>query len=189
MREEGPKKSGRGRTVPIVAAVLFCAILLGTLVAISTGQATETGLHLAGFKLEREPVLVVTNQKGKKLASIVIPDGRFSHVFVHSFHLTPVEELMELDPKGGFRLYELRYQSCGVGMPTETEEGFRLENGIFILSMQRLFKKIPVMVSILPGHGLMVGGTFYPFDEWAPPEDTLILLAKTRIVIRKLQLD
>ncbi len=93
---------------------------------------------------------------------------------------------MELESEGGFRLYELRYQSCGVGMPTETEEGFRLENGEFILSMQRRFETIPVMVSILSGHGLMVGGKFYPFDAWAPPEDTLVLLARSRIVIHKL---
>ena len=92
---------------------------------------------------------------------------------------------MELDRKGGFHLYELRYQSCGVGMPTEAEDGFRLENGEFVLSMQRRFEKIPVMVSILPGHGLMVEGVFYPFDAWAPPEDTLVLLAKTRISIHK----
>jgi hypothetical protein len=150
---------------------LFCAVLVGALVS--------------DFTLDREPLLVITDLAGKKLAAVAIPDGRFSHVFVHSFHLTPVEERMELDPAGGFRLYELRYQSCGVGMPTETEEGFRLENGVFILSMQRRFEKIPVMVSILPGHGLMVEGIFYPFDAWATPEDTLVLLAKTRMSIHR----
>jgi len=142
---------------------------------------------LAGFTLESEPLLIITDLKGKQLARLALPDDRFSHVFVHSFHLTPVEERMEMDPEGGFRLYELRYQSCGVGMPTETEEGFRLENGEFILSMQRRFKKIPVMVSILPGHGLIVGGTFYPFDAWAAPEETLVLSARSRIVIHRTQ--
>jgi len=171
----------------IVAAVLFCAILFGALVSGITSHAPDADISLAGFTLEREPLLVITDFKGKQLATLVLPDGRFSHVFVHSFHLTPVEERMELDPEGGFHLYELRYQSCGVGMPTEIEEGFRLENGEFILSMQRRFEKIPVMVSILPGHGLMVGGKFYPFDAWAPPEDTLVISARARIVIHKKQ--
>lgn len=103
----------------------------------------------------------------------------FEHVFIHSIHLTPVEERFKVERKANdgvvLRLYELRYQSSGVGMPSDAEDGYRLENGVFILSMHREFKEIPVMVSIVDGHGVKVGGVLYPFLAWAVKEDVLVL--------------
>ncbi len=80
------------------------------------------------------------------------------------------------------RLYELRYQSCGVGMPTEAEEGFRLDQGIFSLAMDRRFKNIPLVVSILEGHGIVVKGIYQPFRNWARPEETLVLKPRRGLV-------
>ena len=123
---------------------------------------------------------MVSDGSGRKLAVLDLPNGGFSHVFRHSFHLTPVEERMEVEGDGTIRLYELRYESCGVGMPTEVEEGFRLEDGVFVLSMSREFKKIPVMVSPLPGHGIVVDGAFHPFTDWVPTGQQLVLTGRTR---------
>lgn len=140
-------------------------------------------LSLSSCAIEREAVLVVRDGTGRKLAVVDLPDRRFSHVFKHSFHLTPVEERMEVEKDGTLHLYELRYESCGVGMPTEAEEGFRLEEGVFVLSMSRTFKEMPVMVSPLPGHGIVAGGIFHPFTDWTQVGRQLILKGGARFRI------
>jgi hypothetical protein len=105
-------------------------------------------------------------------------------VFTHSFHLTPVAERfrIEADDAGAvrLRLYELRYQSSGVGMPEGEELGYRLENGVFILKMDRSFATIPLRVSTVKGHGVTIGGRFHPFTEWAAPEGALVLSGRIR---------
>jgi hypothetical protein len=132
--------------------------------------------------------LVVSGPRGETLAVLDLPDGLFDHVFVHSFHLTPVRERfrVEGDGKGGalLRLYELRYQSSGVGMPEGEELGYRLEDGVFILKMDRSFASIPLRVSILEGHGIAIDGRFWPFKEWAKPEKALVLSARIRKELR-----
>ena len=140
------------------------------------------------FHPVREAQLVITAKDGRRLAALRLIEGRFDHVFVHSIHLTPVEErfVVETDAKGGteLRLFELRYQSLGVGMPSDAEGGFRLENGRFILTMNRVFKKIPVMVSVVPGHGVTVGQVFHPFTEWVEPEDLIFLTGRMVLKIK-----
>jgi hypothetical protein len=128
--------------------------------------------------------LVISRPDGTELAVLPLPDGGFDHTFVHSFHLTPVRERFraEADGKGGaiLRLYELRYQSAGVGMPEGEELGYRLESGVFILKMDRSFVSIPLRVSILEGHGVEVDGRFRPFTDWAAPEEALVLSGRMR---------
>ncbi|TFG79440.1 MAG: DUF1850 domain-containing protein, partial [Spirochaetales bacterium] len=104
--------------------------------------------------------------------------GRFDYVFVHSIHLTLVEERFRVDDAGNLHLFELRYENSGVGMPADEEGGYRLEDGRFILLMDRTFERIPLFVSIVPGHGVSTGGKFYPFTDWAKPEDVLVLSAR-----------
>lgn len=134
------------------------------------------------------PELLVTTPSGKVLATFRPRDGSFEHVFVHSVHLTPVEELFKIgtDGKGGaaLHLYELRYESSGVGMPADAEGGYRLEGGKFILEMDRSFSEIPLRVSIVQGHGIVVDGIFHPFTDWAPPESPLVLKAR---IVREIQ--
>jgi hypothetical protein len=95
---------------------------------------------------------------------------------------------MELtrDGKGRvvLRLYELRYRSPGVGMPEDAELGYRLEGGDFVLRMDRSFPSIRILVSIVPGHGLEIGGGFRPFTEWARPKEALVLSGRIRRILR-----
>lgn len=133
------------------------------------------------------PELVVSSKDGGVLAVLRLPDGAFEHRFVHSFHLTPVEERFELVADGTegaalLHLHELRYESSGVGMPEGEEGGYRLEDGKFILSMDRSFDRIPVFVSIVPGHGIAAGGIFHPFTEWARPMQLVVLTGRMSIV-------
>ena len=75
-------------------------------------------------------------------------------------------------------LFQLVYESYGVGMPSDTENGFRLADGKFILDMSRDFPVIPLMVSIVEGHGIVADGRFYAFTDWVPQEALLFLAAK-----------
>lgn len=126
----------------------------------------------------REPLLVIQDGNGKTVDTIPLPDSRFDLVFIHSIHLTKVEERFEIGPSGRLELYELRYENSGVGMPSDSEGGYRLENGKFVLSMDRSFDVIPLFVSIVPGHGIQAGGTFYPFTRWANRGEALRLSAR-----------
>ncbi len=126
----------------------------------------------------RDSDLLISDKQGKVLGILPLKDRRFDHVFVHSIHLTKVEEKFEVNSSGNLHLFELRYESSGVGMPSDAEGGYRLEDGRFILSMDRTFHEIPLFISIVPGHGVSVEGKFHPFTEWAKPEDILILTAR-----------
>ena len=143
---------------------------------------------ILAFAFRLEPELLLKDGAGRILACIPLPDARFDHVFIHSFHLTPVEERFIVESSGflgaRLRLYELRYESLGVGMPDDAELGFRLENGKFILAMDRRFDRIPIMVSIVAGHGIVAGGTFHPFTEWVPPEGRIALEGRLVPVFR-----
>lgn len=145
-------------------------------------------LSAAFLALPREPELLVRDSRGARLAAMRLPDGRFSHVFRHSVHLTPVEERFRIEREGIFvvrlRLYELRYQSSGVGMPADAEGGYRLEGGFFVLSMDRAFDSIPILVSIVPGHGIVAEGMYLPFRNWVAPEGGIRLSARMAIALR-----
>ncbi len=75
-------------------------------------------------------------------------------------------------------LYELVYESYGVGMPSGMENGFSLVDGKFILKMSRDFAVIPLMVSTVDGDGIVADGHFFAFSDWVPKETLLFLTAK-----------
>ncbi|MDP3176334.1 MAG: DUF1850 domain-containing protein [Spirochaetaceae bacterium] len=146
-------------------------------------------LFAASCATSRVAELVVSAKDGRELAVLRLVDGKFEHRFIHSYHLTPVRERFEVatGEKPGIapmHLYELRYQSSGVGMPEDAEGGYRLEDGVFVLAMDRSFDRVPVFVSIVPGHGIEVGGIFHPFAEWAEPMQLVVLSSRTRFVSR-----
>lgn len=145
------------------------------------------GLLAWRFELVREPELLFSAGDGAPLAALALPDGHFEHVFVHSVHRTPVSERFEVQERSGgtaLHLYELRYQSQGVGMPSDAEGGYRLEGGTFILTMDRTFLELPIMVSPLAGHGLVTGTTFTPFTRYQQSGHRLVLSARMTRRIR-----
>jgi hypothetical protein len=126
--------------------------------------------------------LLITDRNSRIVAEIPLKDNRFDHVYVHSIHLTPVVERFKVMPDSAgkplLHLFELVYESCGVGMPSDTENGFHLVDGKFILDMARDFAVIPLMVSTVEGHGVVANDHFYPFTDWVPQETLLFLTAK-----------
>ncbi|HEY9054559.1 MAG TPA: DUF1850 domain-containing protein [Rectinemataceae bacterium] len=127
-----------------------------------------------------EPCLEILDESGSKLESVPLPDGLFSHVYTHSIHLSRVDEEFRI-AGNSLELLRLRYDSYGVGMPSEGGEDFRIEDGRFVVELKRSFPKVQIRISHLPGHGLEFGGTFRPFTEWAPPESLIQLDAGKRL--------
>jgi hypothetical protein len=127
-------------------------------------------------------ILRISDRESRVIAEIPLQKGRFDHVFVHSIHLTPVVERFEviINNEGLpiLHLFELVYESAGMGMPSDTENGYHLVDGKFILDMSRDFAVIPVMVSVVAGHGIVANGRFLPFTDLVPMGTLLFLAAK-----------
>lgn len=157
-----------------MAAIFFLAACL--LPVFPQDIARPAGGTALSYKLE------IKDRDSKVVAEIPLKDGRFDYVYVHSIHLTPVVERFRVlaDAAGApmLHLFELVYESYGVGMPSDTENGFRLADGKFILDMSRDFPVIPLMVSIVEGHGIVADDHFYAFTDWVPQEALLFLSAK-----------
>ncbi len=131
---------------------------------------------------------MVKDPHGRLLQAVEAPDGRFDHVFLHSVHRSQVIERFRIEGSGGSRarlhLFELVYEDAGVGMPTDAEGGLRLENGRFVLSMDRGFAAIPIRVSVVPGHGLAIDGAWWPLRNFARPGEGIVLAARMALKIR-----
>lgn len=139
------------------------------------------------LELVREPELLLADGNRVVLATLPLPDGGFQHVFIHSVHKTPVSECFRVEAKEDgavMHLYELRYQSQGVGMPSDAEGGYRLEGNTFILAMDRSFQELQIMVSPVLGHGIVARGTFTPFINYKQPGQRLVLTARMTRHIR-----
>ena len=77
------------------------------------------------------------------------PGNQFSLSFIHSVSMTPVIDVYRLDTTGLVQTAEI-FQSHGAGLPSFAgdigEQGWRHEEGKFILDMARQFDRIRVRV-------------------------------------------
>ncbi len=142
--------------------------------------ALTTALVLsAGYALlPRTPTLMIRDARGRVLARLACEDGRFVHRYVHSVHLSDVDEEYSIDPDGSMRLTATRFDTLGVGIPYDAEGGFSQEGDRFVLRMDRRYSSLPVRVSPLPGHMILTGGREYPLARWIAPGDLAILEAR-----------
>ena len=125
-------------------------------------------------------------QLGHTVAELPLPlQGHFVITYVHSIHKRPVYEYYQVY-NGVMQLYELRYDTTSTGMPSDTEGGgFRIENGLFVLTMDRQFLSLPLFVSPIPGHGVIIDGHLYLFTEWVKAETALELSVREQTKSRK----
>ncbi|WP_369695316.1 DUF1850 domain-containing protein [Gracilinema caldarium] len=115
------------------------------------------------------------SQAGKTLAELILPEnGEFILTYTHSIHKRPVYEYYRAE-SGMLHLYELRYDTTSTGMPSDSEGGFRIENGFFVLTMNRWFIMLPIFISPIPGHGVIINERLYPFTTWAQEETAIEL--------------
>jgi hypothetical protein len=133
------------------------------------------------FNIRLVPALVIKNSTGATIARLPLYDGRFIHHFIHSVHKTPVDEYFEVHGTN-LELTKVKYDTYGVGMPSDGGEAFTIENGRFVVTMHRSFLNIPIRVSIVPDHGVIVGGTLFPFTQWVPQESAITLSAGRMLI-------
>ena len=156
-----PFKFVRGNSEKLKVAVIFAVLLL------------VCGF-LALFLLQRIPSLSIYDEHGRLLKKMPLPDGEFVHHYIHSIHKTPVDEVF-IVKSSDLILTQVKYDSYGVGMPTDEGEGFTLQDGRFLVNLQRTFKQIDVRVSPVPDHGIIIGDILYRFTDWTGVEDLLML--------------
>lgn len=150
----------------------FAAIIAAFLLIAIAGMLSFSAL----------PSLLLFDNEGIKLTELPLRQGGFIHRYIHSIHMTPVDE--EFVVTGNkLELVRLLYDSYGVGMPSDGGEAFRIENNRFVVDMRRTFTRLDIRVSHLPGHGLLIDGNFHPFTEWVPEESLITLKAGRRITI------
>lgn len=149
----------------------------GLLAALAITALMITVIHVSAV-----PALELYDGEGRKKATIPLEGGAFVHRYIHSIHKTPVDEEFIISGKK-LELVRLRYDTYGVGMPTDGGEAFRIENNRFVVDMKRTFEKIDIRVSHVAGHGLFYNGTFHPFTEWVPVESLITLRARSKYMI------
>lgn len=132
-------------------------------------------LNLLSFRY-----VIVVEKQGQVIFEKILHDDKFRIVFVHSVEKTLVEECFRIDPDGSMVLYEARYSSYGAGLPSDAEGGFALENGRFVLKLERKFERITLRVSHIEGHGIVFSDGAIWFKDIANVNEPLTIHVKKR---------
>lgn len=132
--------------------------------------------------LSDEKVLVVEDVDQNIMKEFWLPDETFTLGYIHSVLLTPAEEYFRIEDGNQLMLYKTIYESFGVGLPySQKQWKFDIENGKFILNIERSFDSIPVRVSPIPKHWLSIGKDRYELmDLVEKPEDLVKIYAVER---------
>ncbi|MBK0326110.1 DUF1850 domain-containing protein [Rhodobacteraceae bacterium F11138] len=89
------------------------------------------------------------------------PGGRFSLSFIHSVSLTPVVDHYEIKATGIHQTAEV-FEAHGAGLPSFAgdvgETGWRLEDGKFVLEMDRQFQRIQLRIQREYLNSLQIAG-------------------------------
>jgi len=125
------------------------------------------------------PALRVRDEVGRVVATVAVPDG-FVLSYVHSIHLTPVDESFSIGEDGELRLERMLFDQLSTGMPSDEADGFSLVGGRFAVYPDRRLRRLELRVSPVPGHELRVGGRVRRLADWAAPGGLLVLESAER---------
>ncbi|WP_176717328.1 DUF1850 domain-containing protein [Vulcanibacillus modesticaldus] len=93
--------------------------------------------------------------------------------FIHSIHLTPVEEFYSVSEDMNIVLNELHFDTYSVGMPSELNEGEQIElkdGKIIIKNMRRVFPYIDLRVGqVIANHSLTINEQTIKLSDITPP--------------------
>lgn len=103
-----------------------------------------------------------------------VDDGsRFSLIYIHSIHRTPVEELFVINENRQIVLDAMIFESYGVGMPTSPEgnETFRMADGK--MRIENIGRTLPAFElrigQVIADHKLRLGGQEIPLSGLGKP--------------------
>lgn len=136
-------------------------------------------LILTVFKIFLKPqyLLVIEDKTNKKNYEFILKNKKFSLGYTHSVMKTEAEEIFITDNNEKIKLIRTEYKSYGVGLPFLPEEGkMKVENGKFILEMEREFKNISMVISPIGKHYLKIDGKKYMLSGILGDKPAKILL-------------
>ena len=136
-------------------------------------------LILIVFKIFLKPqyLLVIEDKTNKKNYEFLLKNKKFSLGYTHSVMKTEAEEIFVTDDNEKIKLIRTEYKSYGVGLPFLPEEGkMKVENGKFILDMEREFKNISMVISPIGKHYLKIDGKKYMLSGILGDKPAKILL-------------
>ncbi len=136
-------------------------------------------LILTVFKIFLKPqyLLVIEDKTNKKNYEFILKNKKFSLGYTHSVMKTEAEEIFVTDDNEKIKLIRTEYKSYGVGLPFLPEEGkMKVENGKFILDMEREFKNISMVISPIGKHYLKIDGKKYMLSGILGDKPAKILL-------------
>lgn len=136
-------------------------------------------LILTVFKIFLKPqyLLVIEDKTNKKNYEFILKNEKFSLGYTHSVMKTEAEEIFVTDDNEKIKLIRTEYKSYGVGLPFLPEEGkMKVENGKFILDMEREFKNISMVISPIGKHYLKIDGKKYMLSGILGDKSAKILL-------------
>lgn len=136
-------------------------------------------LILTVFKIFLKPqyLLVIEDKTNKKNYEFILKNKKFSLGYTHSVMKTEAEEIFVTDNNEKIKLIRTEYKSYGVGLPFLPEEGkMKVENGKFILDMEREFKNISMVISPIGKHYLKIDGKKYMLSGILGDKPAKILL-------------
>lgn len=141
---------------------------------------------ILGCTIENGKVLVIQNNTTGKNAEFFLTENDFSLGYIHSVMKTPAEEFFYVNKNNEIILKKTIYKSLGVGLPFLPEEGdLTVEDGKFILYMNRSFKEINMIISPIPKHWMQIGDTNYSLmDILEEPDCSIKIYAHDRNIIK-----
>lgn len=146
------------------------------------------GIFFTSYRIVNEKALIIENVDQNKNIVINVPDRNFCISFIHSIQKTPVYEYFYITNDNKLLLNKTKYYSLGVGLPFSEENGsFSNDNGEFVLKLSREFDTIPLRVSPLPDHVIIVEEKVYPLVDFSDPEDLLNIRATNQWTIKNIK--
>lgn len=136
------------------------------------------------------PVLTVADgETGARLLTIPVSHGeRVTLCYTHSIHRTPVVETYTIGD-GILVLEAMRFQSYGVGMPSDVEIGqtFTMENGWFVLAhLNRPLPHLDLRIGYVANHTLRIGPRQFPLARVAAPGSWVRLTVRRETLANRL---
>ncbi|MEP3245240.1 MAG: DUF1850 domain-containing protein [Sneathiella sp.] len=136
-----------------------------------------TVLFAVTFNAQAVSLNIENYRSGEDLGCVDLPEDGFILSFVHSVSLTPVEDVYLIKKNAGgdleIRQTQERFVAHGQGLPSLQNEpdavGFKTENGMFILHLDRQIKDLIVRLDKRYKNRLDTGREITNLNQW--PDD------------------
>ncbi len=136
-----------------------------------------TVLFTVAFNVQAVSLNIENYRSGEGLGCVDLPEDGFTLSFVHSVSLTPVEDVYQIQRNAGgdykIRQTQERFVTHGQGLPSLQNEpdavGFKAENGMFILHLDRQIEDLIVRLDKRYKNRLDTGREIINLNQW--PDD------------------